>query len=46
MNCGKVVAFEESKELETDIHDLGTQLGFKLTSHSLELRGICPECQK
>jgi Fur family transcriptional regulator, ferric uptake regulator len=45
MNCGKVVAFEESPELEADIHDLAKQLGFNLTSHSLELRGLCPECQ-
>jgi Fur family ferric uptake transcriptional regulator len=45
MQCGKVVAFEESPGLETDIHALGQKLGFKLTSHSLELRGLCPACQ-
>lgn len=45
MNCGKIVAFEENADLEIDIHKLSDHLGFKLTSHSLELRGLCPDCQ-
>jgi Fur family transcriptional regulator, ferric uptake regulator len=45
MQCGKVVAFEENPELESDIHALADGLGFKLTSHSLELRGLCPTCR-
>lgn len=44
LNCNKVIAFEENPELENDIHDLAENLGFKLTSHTLELRGLCPEC--
>lgn len=45
-NCGRVVAFEESPELEQDIHFLAGTLGFELTSHTLELRGTCPSCQE
>jgi Fur family transcriptional regulator, ferric uptake regulator len=45
MQCGKVVAFEENPGLESDIHALAEGLGYKLTSHSLELRGLCPICQ-
>lgn len=45
LNCNKVIAFEESQELENGIHDLAEQLGFKLTSHSLELRGLCSSCR-
>jgi Fur family transcriptional regulator, ferric uptake regulator len=45
MNCNKVIAFEESQKLESDIHDLAESLGFKLTSHTLELRGLCRECE-
>jgi Fur family ferric uptake transcriptional regulator len=45
LNCNKVLAFEESQELENGIHDLAEQLGFKLTSHALELRGLCKNCQ-
>ncbi|HTE58002.1 MAG TPA: Fur family transcriptional regulator [Verrucomicrobiae bacterium] len=46
MQCGKVVAFEESPELENDIHKLAETVGFSLTSHSLELRGLCPTCHQ
>lgn len=46
LNCNKVIAFEENQELESGIHKLAEQLGFKLTSHTLELRGLCPDCQE
>ncbi|HTE21496.1 MAG TPA: transcriptional repressor [Candidatus Limnocylindria bacterium] len=45
MQCGKVTAFEENPELEAGIHALSKELNFQLTSHSLELRGLCPTCQ-
>jgi Fur family transcriptional regulator, ferric uptake regulator len=45
MQCGTVIAFEEDPNLESDIHALAEGLGFKLTSHSLELRGLCPACR-
>lgn len=46
LQCDKVIAFEENPQLESDIHSLAEELGLKLTSHSLELRGICADCQK
>lgn len=45
LNCNKVIAFEEKQNLESDIHKLAEDLGFKLTSHTLELRGLCPDCR-
>lgn len=45
LNCDRVIAFEENQELEDGIHDLADRLGFKLTGHSLELRGLCNNCQ-
>ena len=45
LECGKIIAFEENSELETGIHNLASELCFKLNSHSLELRGLCPTCQ-
>lgn len=44
MKCGRVVIFEENEKLEADIHSLALSLGFALSGHTLELRGICQEC--
>lgn len=46
MNCGKVIAFEENVDLEDGINSLASDLNFQLASHSLELRGLCADCQK
>lgn len=46
LNCSKVIAFEEDARLQNDIKRLADELKLKLTSHSLELRGICRNCQK
>ena len=45
MQCGKVIAFEESVDLEADIMSLANDLNFLTTNHSLELRGLCATCQ-
>lgn len=45
MQCGKVIAFEEHASLESDITKLAADMNFRLTSHSLELRGLCHDCQ-
>ncbi len=44
MKCGRVVVFEENEKLEADIHSLARSLGFILSGHTLELRGVCKEC--
>lgn len=46
IQCGKVVSFEEDFELENNINHLASNLNFVLISHSLELRGLCFDCQK
>lgn len=44
--CGAVTSFEESQDLESDIHALAETLGYTLEGHTLELRGVCKKCQK
>lgn len=43
--CGKIVEFENS-EIERLQEKVALQFGFLLTSHILELYGICPSCRK
>jgi len=46
MNCGKVIAFEEGKDLEKRIDNIAHDLNFTIASHTLEIRGLCPSCQE
>ncbi len=43
-NCGNVVSFLESQSLLNEFTKLEKSLDSKITSHSLELRGLCPNC--
>lgn len=43
--CGKIVEFENS-EIERLQEKVALQFGFLLTSHLLELYGLCPQCRK
>ena len=43
--CRKICEFENS-HIEQLQEKVAKQFGFKLTSHVLELYGICPDCQK
>lgn len=45
VSCGKICEFENHhiEELQSKV---AKQFGFQLTSHVLELYGICPDCQK
>ena len=43
--CGKIIEFENDK-IESLQESIALQYGFKLTSHILELYGICSECIK
>jgi Fur family ferric uptake transcriptional regulator len=43
--CQKIVEFE-NLEIERLQEKVAKQLGFLLTSHVLELFGLCPDCQK
>lgn len=44
LECGKVIAFEESPELKLDINKIANDLSVELVSHTLELRGVCHDC--
>jgi Fur family ferric uptake transcriptional regulator len=44
MNCGKICEFE-NHEIESLQERVAAQFGFLLKSHTLELYGICRDCQ-
>lgn len=44
-HCGKICEFENNK-IEQLQESVAKQFGFHLTSHVLELYGICPDCQR
>jgi Fur family ferric uptake transcriptional regulator len=43
-NCGSVTSFLESQSLMNEFSNLEKTLNSKITSHSLELRGLCRNC--
>jgi Fur family ferric uptake transcriptional regulator len=45
INCGKICEFENSA-IEQLQEKVAKQFGFQLTSHVLELYGVCADCQK
>lgn len=44
--CSRVVSLSEDAALERHISSLAHQAGFQLTSHQLELSGLCESCSK
>jgi Fur family ferric uptake transcriptional regulator len=43
--CQKIVEFEEER-IEKLQEEVAKRLGFRLSSHKMELYGLCTECQK
>ena len=43
--CGLIVEFEND-DIETKQEEIASKNGFKLTSHLMQLYGICEDCQK
>jgi Fur family ferric uptake transcriptional regulator len=43
-NCGSITSFLESQSLMNEFTELESTLNTKITSHSLELRGLCRNC--
>jgi Fur family ferric uptake transcriptional regulator len=43
--CGLIVEFEND-DIETKQEEIASKNGFKLTSHLMQLYGICENCQK
>ncbi len=46
LRCSKIVAVKDSTVIENEITRLSADHGFTLTSHQLELQGICETCMK
>jgi Fe2+ or Zn2+ uptake regulation protein len=44
-NCQRIISFDEPTELVTILNGLAAKHGFALSGHSLEIQGLCPECQ-
>lgn len=44
--CGTVMTLPEDSSLERRIKQLALASGFQPTDHQVEVRGLCPTCQK
>lgn len=44
-NCGASIALPEDPALEKRLHELAKRRSFTLTSHQIELNGLCEACQ-
>lgn len=44
--CGDVVALPEDSDLEKLINELAMSKSFVPSDHQLEIRGLCPKCQR
>lgn len=44
-NCGKTLVLKENPTIERELSRIGHGTGFKITDHSLEIRGLCKICQ-
>ncbi len=42
--CGKITEFVDA-EIERRQHSITEELGFKMSDHSMQIYGICAECQ-
>ncbi len=45
VQCGTVIAFEESAVLDKEMQRVGKALNFAITSHALEICGLCARCR-
>ncbi len=45
VNCGKVYILRDNPVIERQIDKISKASGFKPTDHSLEIRGLCKNCQ-
>lgn len=43
--CGNIIEFVD-EEIEKRQHKIADEFGFKMTDHSMQIYGICSDCQK
>lgn len=44
LNCGRVISFDETPELEQQLRWITADNRFKIQAHQLEIQGLCPRC--
>lgn len=44
IRCGKIIPFEESVGFERELQYIQQKYAFNITSHTLELKGLCKTC--
>lgn len=44
--CGQIIPLEEDTALESSLRRLAAQHSFTITSHEIELTGLCQKCLK
>jgi Fur family ferric uptake transcriptional regulator len=45
VRCGRVIAFDESYELEQEFQRIADQNNFAMQGHQLEIQGLCSRCK-
>jgi Fur family ferric uptake transcriptional regulator len=45
LNCGRVIALPEDRQLEAKLHSLAGQHDFVMKDHVLEIQGLCADCR-
>ena len=46
VNCGKIIPFNESKDLGTSLRQIALSNGFVMQGHQLEIQGLCSVCHE
>lgn len=44
IKCDRILSFEEHDGLKKELKQLASQYYFSITTHSLELKGLCKDC--
>lgn len=45
LKCGKVIPFDESPALESDLRRIVESKNFQMQGHQLEIQGLCQACK-
>jgi Fur family ferric uptake transcriptional regulator len=45
VQCGRVIAFDESLTIATNLEEIARSKNFHMKNHQLEIQGLCQNCQ-
>jgi Fur family ferric uptake transcriptional regulator len=44
IRCGRIISFDESDELKSELSRIAKSNNFEMQGHQLEIQGLCQEC--